>query len=221
MARIRRAMAAAAAAWGAGLDDALLFVGRAARAAGIPATGAGIFILNPHQEVYAFLPATGRFRQLTTEDGRVSASCAARSAALVYVTADKLVRGASRTTFALRGVAIGELTLATMTPAPPIRNRGDVRRLEIASVAAEASRSASNGDRDSGAFCRGDRADARAVPAPIARRAARGGPDRAGRGRRPTDRRRSGAARSSPARSTRAGPRTVVVSGRGGTDLAR
>ena len=36
-----------------------------------------VFILNPHQEVYAFLPATGRFRQLTAEDGRVLAMVAA------------------------------------------------------------------------------------------------------------------------------------------------
>ena len=51
----------------------MLFVGRARAPLRIPATGPGFFILNPHQEIYAFLPATGRFRQLTNEDGRVLA----------------------------------------------------------------------------------------------------------------------------------------------------
>jgi len=60
MARIRRAMTAAATAWGADLDDAVLFVGRARAPLKIPPTGPGFFILNPHQEVYAFLPTTGR-----------------------------------------------------------------------------------------------------------------------------------------------------------------
>jgi hypothetical protein len=72
MARIRRSMTTAAAAWGADLDDAVLFVGRARAPLKIPAAGPGFFILNPHQEVYAFLPTTGRFRQLTNEDGRGS-----------------------------------------------------------------------------------------------------------------------------------------------------
>ena len=76
MARIRRAMIAAAAAWGGDLDDALIFVGRMRAPLRIPGTGAGFFILNPHQEVFAFLPATGLFRQLTNEDGACSRCCA-------------------------------------------------------------------------------------------------------------------------------------------------
>ena len=53
------------------------------------------------------------------------------------MTAEKLVRpgpadGSGRGEVALRGVALGELTLATMAAAPVIRVDGDVRRLEIA-----------------------------------------------------------------------------------------
>ena len=45
---------------------------------------------------------------------------------VVYVTAEKLIRGARTATLALRGVALGELTLATMTPSR--RSRVDGRR---------------------------------------------------------------------------------------------
>ena len=82
MPQIRAAMTEAAAAWGAGLDDAVLFVGRARAPLRIPEQGEGAFILNPHQEVYALIPETGRFRQLTAEDGRVLAfATQARTAA--------------------------------------------------------------------------------------------------------------------------------------------
>ena len=99
MARIRRAMTAAAAAWGADLDDAVLFVGRARAPLQIPARAPAFFILNPHQEVYAFLPSTGRFRQLTNEDGRVLAMLRTPDRRrVVYVTAEKLIRGARTAT---------------------------------------------------------------------------------------------------------------------------
>ncbi len=157
MARIRRAMTAAAAAWGADLDDAVVFVGRARAPLKIPATGPGFFILNPHQEVYAFLPATGRFRQLTSEDGRVLALLRTPDRRrVVYVTAEKLIRGAKDDDLALRGVAIGELTLATMTAEPPIRVAGDVRRVELAAVGAMVTFRI-DGDRVSGLFRRADR----------------------------------------------------------------
>jgi hypothetical protein len=157
MARIRKAMTASAAAWGADLDDALLFVGRARTPLKIPSTGTGFFILNPHQEVYAFLPTTGRFRQLTNEDGRVLGFLRTPDRRrVVYVTADKLIRGAKNDDLALRGVAIGELTLATMTAEPPIRVDGDVKRIEIAPVGATVTFRI-EGDRVAGTFRRGDR----------------------------------------------------------------
>ena len=61
-----------------------------------------MFILNPHQEVFAFPPATGRFRQLTAEDGHVVAVARRPiAAASLYVTAEKLVRGAKPDAVAL------------------------------------------------------------------------------------------------------------------------
>jgi hypothetical protein len=131
MAELRRVLADAAVAWGAGLDDALLFVGRQHEPLRIP-EGPGTFLLNPHQEAYAYLPATGRYRQLTAEDGHVVAIArAADGRRLVYVTAKQWIRGATAHDLALRGVALHELTLATMTAAPPLAVEGDVRRLDL------------------------------------------------------------------------------------------
>ena len=164
MARIRQSMATAAAAWGAGLDGAILFVGRARAPLKVPATGAGFFILNPHQEVYAFLPATGRFRQLTNEDGRVLAMMPTPDGRrVVYVVADKLIRGAKADDLTLRGVALGELALASMTSEPPIKLEGDIRRIEIATVGA-ATMFRIEGDRVSGLFRRGDRGTLDSLP---------------------------------------------------------
>ena len=133
MAELKRAMASAASAWGAGLDESVIFVGRLRAPLHVPPDGPGEFILNPHQEVFAFTPATGLYRQLTAEDGHVVAvALAPDRRRIVYVTAGKLVRGARPDALALDGVALGELTLATMTADPAIPIAGAVRRIEIA-----------------------------------------------------------------------------------------
>jgi hypothetical protein len=153
MPQIRAAMIEAAAAWGAGLDDAVLFVGRARAPLRIPEQGEGAFILNPHQEVYAFIPETGRFRQLTAEDGRVLAFVRSKDRRrIMYATADKLVRGPGASVV-LRGVSLHQLTLATMTVAQPIAIEGDVRRLEMTPSGAFAIQ----GDKIAGVYARGDK----------------------------------------------------------------
>src|SRR4029077_7588034 len=97
MADLRRTMADAAVKWGEGLEESLVFVARQRAPLRVPAAGEGVFILNPHQEVYGFTPATGRSRQLTVEDGHVLlAALTPDRRRLVYVTAEKLVRGSVR-----------------------------------------------------------------------------------------------------------------------------
>jgi len=133
MTELKRALGTAAAAWGAGLEESVIFVGRLRAPLHVPPDGAGEFILNPHQEVFAFTPSTGLYRQLTAEDGHVVAvALAPDRRRIVYVTAGKLIRGAKPDALALDGVALGELTLATMTADPPIPIAGPVRRLEVA-----------------------------------------------------------------------------------------
>lgn len=135
MAEVRRTMADAATRWGAGLDESLIFVARQRSPLRIPAAGAGEFILNPHQEVYAFSPATARFRQLTAEDGHVLAVARTPDRRrIVYVTGEKLVRGGKPDDLVLGGVALHELTLATMAAGPPIPIAGAIRSIEIAAT---------------------------------------------------------------------------------------
>jgi len=133
MAELERAMASAAAAWGAGLEESVIFVGRLRPPLHVPPGIPGEFILNPHQEVFAFTPSTGLYRQLTAEDGHVVAvALAPDRSRIVYVTAASLVRGARPDALALDGVALRELTLATMTADRAIPIAGAVRRIEIA-----------------------------------------------------------------------------------------
>jgi hypothetical protein len=131
MKEIERAMAASAAKWGAGLHDSLLFVARQHPPLRVP-DGPGIFLLNPHQEIWAYAARTRRYQQVTAEDGHVVAMAPSPDGArVVYVTAEKLVRGAKPDDVALRGVAVRVLTLASMslTPRAPIAD--GVRRLVI------------------------------------------------------------------------------------------
>jgi hypothetical protein len=155
MKEFRASMAESARKWGGGLDASLVFVARQRPPLRVPPTGEGVFILNPHQEVYAFIPETGLFRQLTAEDGRVIAL--ARSSdgrRITYVTAEKLVRGSAPKDLALRGVVVSELVLGTMTASAPIRLEGDVRKLDILETPGGFVYRVS-GDRLSGAFRRG------------------------------------------------------------------
>jgi hypothetical protein len=157
MVEVRRAMAAAAARWGTGLDESLIFVARQRPPLHIPTAGAGEFILNPHQEVYAFSPSTGRFRQLTAEDGHVLAVTRTPDRRrIVYVTGEKLLRGvnpdgAAPADVALEGVALHELALATMAATPPVPIAGSVRRIEIAGTP-QGPAFRIDGDRVSGRF---------------------------------------------------------------------
>ncbi len=128
---IEDAMAGAAARWGEDLAGSLLFIARQRAPLHVP-DGPGVFILNPHQEIWAYSPRTRRYRQLTSEDGRVVAMVPSTNGrSVLYVTAEKLVRGAKPDDVALRGVAVHELTYATMTVSPPARVAGDVRRLAL------------------------------------------------------------------------------------------
>ncbi|MDB4981672.1 MAG: hypothetical protein JWM82_2424 [Myxococcales bacterium] len=133
---IQRAMAAAAARWSEGLPASVLFVARKGAALRVP-DGPGVFILNPHQEVWAFTPTTRRYRQLTAEDGHVVALARSPDGkSLVYATAEKLIRGAAPqgrkpTDLSLRGVALHELSLVTMVPGASASIAADVRKLDI------------------------------------------------------------------------------------------
>jgi hypothetical protein len=140
MAQVQQALADGARRWGAGLDSDLLFVARQREPLKLPptqeATGPVVLVLGLHQEVFAWSPATNRYRQITVEDGRVVALAQSIDRRrILYVTADKLVRrpGAAAT---LRGVALHALALPTLTAGAPVVLEGDLSRLAIVPLGA-------------------------------------------------------------------------------------
>jgi hypothetical protein len=130
MATLRTAVAAAAAAWGASLEDAVVFVARTRPP--VQLAGEGVLVLALAQEVFAWLPRTGGYRQVTADDGRVLAFVRSDDGrTLVYVRAGKLVRAPGQPP-ALRGLTLRTLDLPTMTLGSPLPlGDGDLTDLEL------------------------------------------------------------------------------------------
>lgn len=129
LATLRAALAEAAPAWGRSLAEGLLFVARVRPA--LRPRGDGVLTLGLHQEIFAWLPRTGRYRQVTADDGRVLAFARTSDGrALVYVRGGKLVRSAGAPAL-LRALALVRLDLTTMSAAAPVEIPGDVAALEL------------------------------------------------------------------------------------------
>lgn len=132
---LRAALDAGRLHWAEGLLSDLVFVARTRlplKLGGGPSVGGAALVLGTRQEVFAWSPRTRRYRQLTSEEGRVLA--VARSSdgrRLAYVTAEKLIRGENGDAAALRGVVVKELDLGTLAPLGQGVVEGDVRRLDI------------------------------------------------------------------------------------------
>jgi hypothetical protein len=153
MKEIRAALDAGRRRWSEGLADDVLFVARTRPALGLGGVPIGVLVLGPRQEIFAWSAATGRYRQLTTEEGRVLAL--ARSAdgrRIAYVTAEKLVRREGGRA-ALRGVVVTELDLATLLPSvrAPLGG-GDITQLTVAARGPRAFVYGVNRDGDSEAL---------------------------------------------------------------------
>ena len=132
--RLEDALRQAGEAWGATLSDALLFVGRIRPAVRLPppaASADGTLYVGLEQEIFAYLPRTGRYRQVTSEEGRVMGFLRSGDGeTIVYVRAGKLVRGGAAPE-RLRGLTIRRLHLPTMTSGPPLAIPGDVMALHL------------------------------------------------------------------------------------------
>jgi hypothetical protein len=129
MKQLRAGLAAAAAAWGQPLGNAMLLVARTRPP--VHLRGEGVLHLGLNQEIFAWFPETGRFRQVTAEDGRVLAFVRSRDGrTVVFVRAGKLVRAGGRGL--LRDLSLRTLELPSMTLGPPVVIAGDVDRLELA-----------------------------------------------------------------------------------------
>jgi hypothetical protein len=180
----------------------VVFIARQRPPLRIPADGQGVFVLGPHQEAFAWSPASNRYRQLTATDGRVLALLTSQDRRrLLYVTAEKLVRATGHAP-ALRGMTLNRLELTTMTGAPPISIAGDVARLEMVAEGPTGFWLKIGGEGNQGAF-RLDATNAALAPGPP-----RPTPTRTGSGAPVV---LSPAGNSSPRQSQRGGSCPVVV----------
>jgi hypothetical protein len=126
---LRAALARAAGRWGASVLPGLLVVARTKPP--IRLQGEGVLVLGLNQEIFAWLPRTGRFRQVTADDGRVLAfTRSSDRRTVIYVRAGKLVRkGASPPL--LRGLSLRRLDVASMTLDAPVPLPDDIATLEL------------------------------------------------------------------------------------------
>jgi hypothetical protein len=135
---LRAALEAGRLHWADGLAGDLIFIARTRaplKLGGGPAVAGAALVLGTRQEVFAWSPRTRRYRQLTSEEGRVLA--VARSTdgrRIAYATAEKLIRGEDGEAAALRGVVVKELDLGTLAPLGLGVVTGDVRRLDIVAL---------------------------------------------------------------------------------------
>jgi tetratricopeptide (TPR) repeat protein len=115
--------------WGGELRGSLPFVARVRPP--VRVAGEGVLVLNLGQEIFAWQPRTGRYLQVTADDGRVLAFAQSTSSdKIVYVRAGRLIRQAGRPEV-LRGLSLRLLELPTMELSPPVDLPGDVRKVEL------------------------------------------------------------------------------------------
>jgi TPR repeat len=129
LAKLKSALAQAATEWSQAAQPGFFFVGRTQPP--VKLQGQGILVLATNQEIYAWLPRSGRFLPLTAEDGRVLAFVKSPDGRrIVFVRAGRLVRGAGQADL-LRGLSVRQLDLASMVLGPVVAIAGDVRQLTL------------------------------------------------------------------------------------------
>jgi hypothetical protein len=129
MATIERARAESAAAWGKALRDGELFVARTRPP--VRVLGEGSLVLALNQEIFAWLPRTGRYLQVTSEDGRVLAFVqSADKRRVAYLLAGKLIRDKGQPAL-LHDVSLRVLDLSTMTLSTIVDLPGDARAFTL------------------------------------------------------------------------------------------
>jgi hypothetical protein len=129
MKRLTEALASAGRAWGEGLAAAVLFVAR--RGPPVRLSGSGVLHLGLEQEIVAWLPATGAYRQVTAEDGRVLAFVRSEDGRTVdYIRAGRLVREPGRPD-RLRALTIRRLDLPTMVLGAPVPLGADLEEVQL------------------------------------------------------------------------------------------
>jgi hypothetical protein len=129
LAKLKSALAQAATEWSQAAQAGFFFVGRTQPP--VKLQGQGILVLAMNQEIYAWLPHSGRFLPLTAEDGRVLAFVRSPDGRrIVFVRAGRLVRTAGQADL-LRGLSLRQLDLASMALGPVVELPGDARQVTL------------------------------------------------------------------------------------------
>jgi len=128
-AKLQLARKESAEAWGKQVREGVFFVARMKPP--VKVAGEGVLVLGLGQEVFAFVPETGRFFQVTSEDGRVLAfAVSADGRRLAYLLAGKLVRPSGQAGL-LRGLSMRVLDLPAMALGPNVPIPGDISRAQL------------------------------------------------------------------------------------------
>lgn len=109
--------------------EGILFVARTRPA--VHMNGVGTFVIRTFQEIFSYLPESGRFVQATAEDGRVLAWAASRDGnRFAYVLGGKMIRRPN-TKPLLRDLSVRLVNSATLRPSTSVALPEDIETLSL------------------------------------------------------------------------------------------
>jgi hypothetical protein len=130
---VTTAMSDSAKNWGEWLGKAAFFLARTKPPVNV--TGEGALLLSLNQEVFAWNPESGRYFQVTAEDGHVLGFVrSADRRRVAYLVGGKLFRNQGQADV-LRGLSLRVLEIPSMTLGPAVSIPEDVRQVELSFAA--------------------------------------------------------------------------------------
>jgi hypothetical protein len=128
-AKVQAARTQAAVNWGKTVRDGAFFVARTRPP--VRVVGQGVLVLGLSQEIFAWIPETGRYLQVTAEDGRVLAYAVSPDRRrIALLLAGKLVRSPGQDAL-LRGLSLRLLDISTMSLGKAVPIPGDVKKVQL------------------------------------------------------------------------------------------
>jgi tetratricopeptide (TPR) repeat protein len=128
-AKVLTARRESATQWGEQVRKGVLFVARLKPP--LRLAGEGVLVLRLNQEIFSWVPETGRFFQVTAEDGRVlGLAVSSNGRRIAYLLGGKVVRAAGKPGM-LRGLSLRVLDLPSMALGPLVPIPGDVRQVQL------------------------------------------------------------------------------------------
>jgi hypothetical protein len=129
LAQLRSALAESSTEWGRAAQGGFFFMARTQPP--VKLEGQGVLVLGMNQEIFAWLPGSGRYLPITSEDGRVLAFVKSPDGRrIAFVRGGRLLRTPGQLDL-LRGLAVRQLDLAGMVLGPVLELPGDVRHLTM------------------------------------------------------------------------------------------